>query len=74
MQTEYERLKECYQACRNITDFQPKLGLVLGSGLGALADEIQCEAVIPYDEIPGDLLLQDIREDSYSDIWSRCRL
>lgn len=53
MQTEYERLKECYQACRNITDFQPKLGLVLGSGLGALADEIQCEAVIPYDEIPG---------------------
>lgn len=34
-------------------DAQPKIGLVLGSGLGALADEFENRVVIPYDEIPG---------------------
>ncbi|OYD09780.1 purine-nucleoside phosphorylase [Paludifilum halophilum] len=31
---------------------QPKIGLVLGSGLGVLADEIQNAEVIPYGDIP----------------------
>lgn len=32
---------------------QPKVGLVLGSGLGTLADELDERVVIPYDQIPG---------------------
>ncbi|MBM4370289.1 MAG: purine-nucleoside phosphorylase [Deltaproteobacteria bacterium] len=31
----------------------PRAGLVLGSGLGALAEEVQDAAAIPYGEIPG---------------------
>jgi purine-nucleoside phosphorylase len=31
---------------------QPTVGLVLGTGLGALASEIEAEAVIPYVELP----------------------
>jgi len=32
---------------------KPAIGLVLGSGLGVLADEIENPVVIPYHEIPG---------------------
>ena len=35
-----------------IGDFSPELGIILGSGLGTLADEY-CEIAIPYSEIPG---------------------
>lgn len=35
-----------------IGDFKPEIGIVLGSGLGELADE-NCEIAIPYSEIPG---------------------
>lgn len=35
-----------------IGDFVPEVGIVLGSGLGELADEY-CEIAIPYSEIPG---------------------
>ncbi len=33
--------------------FTPKLALVLGSGLGRLADDIKNPIVIPYNELPG---------------------
>ncbi|UOQ42645.1 purine-nucleoside phosphorylase [Halobacillus salinarum] len=33
-------------------DISPTVGLILGSGLGVLADEIQNPAVIPYKDIP----------------------
>jgi purine-nucleoside phosphorylase len=32
---------------------QPVVGVVLGSGLGAFAEELDCPAEIPYAEIPG---------------------
>jgi len=35
------------------TDRVPQAGLVLGSGLGGLADTIEDRVVIPYDDIPG---------------------
>ena len=41
-----ERIKE------NLGDFVPEIGIVLGSGLGELADEY-CSLAIPYCEIPG---------------------
>jgi purine-nucleoside phosphorylase len=34
-------------------DFEPEIGLILGSGLGVLADEIEDPIKIPYNEIPG---------------------
>ena len=34
-----------------IGDFEPEIGIVLGSGLGELADEY-CDIAIPYSEIP----------------------
>lgn len=35
-----------------IEDFKPEIGIILGSGLGELADEY-CKIAIPYSEIPG---------------------
>lgn len=49
----YEKLMICYNSCRKQTDFQPKVALILGSGLGALADEIAIEKIIPYSDIEG---------------------
>lgn len=33
--------------------FQPKLGLILGSGLSALADQMTEQTVIPFQDVPG---------------------
>ena len=38
---------------RRKTSLEPELALILGSGLGPLADEIDADAVIPYGELPG---------------------
>lgn len=38
------------------TGMRPEIALVLGSGLGSLADEVEGATVIPYGEIPGFLL------------------
>jgi purine-nucleoside phosphorylase len=35
------------------TSIVPQIAIVLGSGLGTLADEMQVDAVFPYEEIPG---------------------
>jgi len=48
----YDRLMESVEAIRRRTDFEPEIAVVLGSGLGPLADEVEAEAVIPYREIP----------------------
>ena len=53
MGTEYDTLMQAYEFCRKQTDFRPKVALILGSGLGALADEIQMEATISYADIHG---------------------
>lgn len=34
------------------TKFEPEIGLILGSGLGAIADQIENAEFYPYDEIP----------------------
>jgi purine-nucleoside phosphorylase len=38
---------------RQATEVEPVVGFVLGSGLGALGDEVESPVVIPYGEIPG---------------------
>ncbi len=49
----YEKLLRCETAVRKFTEFEPDIALVLGSGLGGFAENIQVEAEVPYNEIPG---------------------
>ena len=37
---------------KKVTDFQPEIGIILGTGLGGLVDEIKTEKSITYKEIP----------------------
>lgn len=48
-----KKVENCVQQIREKTDFVPKVALILGSGLGALADEIQVEVSIGYEELEG---------------------
>lgn len=41
------------EAIRRRTEFQPTVGVILGSGLGAVADEISPADVVPVSDIPG---------------------
>jgi purine-nucleoside phosphorylase len=47
-----QRIESSLQAIRSKTGFRPELGIILGTGLGRLADDVAAEAVIPYSEIP----------------------
>ena len=47
------RLTELTAAVRARTDLVPRLGLVLGSGLGGLAEEVADPVAIPFAELPG---------------------
>ena len=49
----WNKLQTCLASVRKKTDFQPKAGLILGSGLGDYAESIRAEAVVPYGEIEG---------------------
>lgn len=49
----YEKLKNCYDSVRAKTSFEPKVALVLGSGLGKFAEEIDVVDTISYEEIEG---------------------
>lgn len=41
---------------KQIGDFKPKTGIILGTGLGGVADLIEAECVIPYEDIPNFLV------------------
>src|SRR6185295_4678432 len=47
------RLDALEAAVRKHTDVVPEVGIVLGSGLGGLADELQDPVAIPFAELPG---------------------
>jgi purine-nucleoside phosphorylase len=49
---QYERIAEAVAAVRSRSSLQPAVALILGTGLGALAEGIEVEAAIPYGEIP----------------------
>ena len=44
---------EAVRRIRDATSLVPRVGVILGSGLGDLADALQGGTEIPYDEIPG---------------------
>lgn len=50
--SEYDMIQEAAAAIRARWDKKPDVGIVLGSGLGALAERIDADVVIPYEEIP----------------------
>ncbi len=47
-----EKIKLTAAHLAKITNYQPKFGLILGTGLGGLVKEIETAFVIPYEEIP----------------------
>ncbi len=47
-----KRIQAAAGLIRERTRTLPGIGIILGTGLGALAEEIETDAVIPYDEIP----------------------
>lgn len=47
------KVEYCVRQIREKTDFVPHVALILGSGLGALADEIQIETSIEYSQLEG---------------------
>ena len=47
------RLDELEARVREGSPLVPRLGMVLGSGLGSLADEIEDSVEIPFEEMPG---------------------
>jgi inosine/guanosine/xanthosine phosphorylase family protein len=48
-----DRLDELEAAVRLHTDLRPLVGLVLGSGLGGVADAVTDAVAIPFSELPG---------------------
>lgn len=49
---EFEKASRAAKFIQSKTKLRPKVGLVLGSGLGAFADELASATRIPYDKIP----------------------
>lgn len=49
----YEKLLNCSNAVKSKIKFQPEVALILGSGLGDYAKEMQVEETIEYSEIEG---------------------
>ncbi len=49
----YEKLLSCLKSVREKTDFVPEVALILGSGLGEYAEEIEVAATIDYKDIEG---------------------
>ncbi len=53
MNPNYEKLQRCLACVREKTAFVPKVALILGSGLGDYAKQIQVECEVAYSEIEG---------------------
>ncbi len=50
--TEYERLMQCCEYVKERISSKPKIALVLGSGLGQFASQIEVQESLSYSEIP----------------------
>ena len=53
MNRAYEKLVRCEKIIREKTDFEPEVALVLGSGLGGYASNMDVRCEVPYSEIEG---------------------
>ncbi|MDD3590029.1 MAG: purine-nucleoside phosphorylase [Thermoguttaceae bacterium] len=50
--TEYDKIQEAVAVIRGRWSKKADVGIVLGTGLGALAERIDADVVIPYEELP----------------------
>lgn len=48
-----EQITNIASFIRSKVDFQPRVGIILGTGLGGLVDSIETVATLEYNEIPG---------------------
>ena len=48
----YDQTQEALAVIRQVTSFQARTGIILGTGLGGLTDELVVQAEVPYREIP----------------------
>lgn len=48
----YDNIQTALSFIQSKTDFQPEFGIILGTGLGGLVDEIDIQATIDYSDIP----------------------
>ncbi|MEM1320889.1 MAG: purine-nucleoside phosphorylase [Bacteroidota bacterium] len=48
----FDQIQEAVTFIRTQTDFQPRVGIILGTGLGELADAIEKPIEVPYQSIP----------------------
>lgn len=62
MSTQFDKLEKCYEYCKTVTDFIPRVGLILGSGLGGYAKNMKVVKEISYDQIPGGSRFQQCRD------------
>jgi len=49
----FDEIRSAVDAVREITTVKPSVGIILGTGLGQLAESIEIEATLPYERIPG---------------------
>src|ERR1044071_5106704 len=49
----YNQIEQARAAIAARVTVTPRVALILGSGLGSLADELDDMAVVPYAEVPG---------------------
>lgn len=49
----YEKLMTCVESVKEKVDFRPEVALILGSGLGDYADEIEIVQTVDYTDIEG---------------------
>ncbi|HEX7336525.1 MAG TPA: purine-nucleoside phosphorylase [Gemmatimonadales bacterium] len=49
----FDRIETAAALVQKRARMRPQVGIILGTGLGGLAQEIAVEAAIPYEEIPG---------------------
>lgn len=53
MNEQYNKLCKCYDSVKEKISFRPKIGLILGSGLGDYADSIEIVETLDYSDIDG---------------------
>jgi purine-nucleoside phosphorylase len=49
----YTQIEQARAAIAGRARLTPRVGMILGSGLGSLADELEAATVVPYADIPG---------------------
>ncbi|MBS1616532.1 MAG: purine-nucleoside phosphorylase [Bacteroidetes bacterium] len=48
----FDRIQKTTEFLRSNTTLSPRVGIILGSGLGGLVDVVKTETAIPYDKVP----------------------